>query len=208
MAVATFPIGPLQTNSYLISSGNQAVAIDVGGDPAPMLEYLNRNSLELAAILLTHLHFDHQFGVADLSETTSAPVYVPEGDSPIAETETSRGGVWGLPKIKPYKAHFLSPGQTSFGNMKCIVLLTPGHTPGSLSYYFPDKNCVFSGDVLFNRSIGRTDFPMGDHEQLLQSIKTHLFTLPDDTIVYPGHGASTTIGSERIHNPFFRDFVD
>lgn len=207
MSIATFPLGPLETNSYIINSGRRAVCVDVGGDPAPILEYLQKNDLELAAICLTHLHFDHLYGVADLASATGAPVYEPEKDSPIAGTEASRGGIWGMPPVQPFKASPLPLGKTEFGGMECIVLDTPGHTPGGVSFYFPDQNCVFTGDALFYRSLGRTDFPMGDHARLLRSIHEQLFTLPDNTVVFPGHGPATTIGDERQGNPFCGEFA-
>lgn len=202
MPIATFPLGPLSTNSYIINNGADAVAIDVGGEPAAMLEYLAAHSLTLAAICLTHMHFDHLYGVADLAEATGAPVYAPEGDNPILGTESARGGIWGLPQVKPFQMNPMPSGQTQFGNLACIVLDTPGHTPGGVSLYFPGQNAVFTGDALFYRSMGRTDFPGGNHQQLLKSINEQLFELPDNVEVYPGHGPATNIGDEKRQNPF------
>lgn len=207
MSIATFPIGPLSTNCYIINAGSDAVAIDVGGDPAPMLEYLLEHKLLLNAICLTHLHFDHLFGVADLAAASGAPVYAPIGEDDIKDTEMAKGGIWGLPQVKPFEAKPLAPGQISFGALECQALETPGHTPGSMSLYFPKEKVVFVGDVLFYRSIGRTDFPNGNHQQLLASIHEKLFTLPDDVEVYPGHGPATSIGNEKKHNPFCGEFA-
>lgn len=207
MAIATFPIGPLSTNCYIISDAGQGAAIDVGGDPAPMLEYLEKNGLTLGAICLTHLHFDHLFGVSALAKATGAPVYAPEGDAPMADTEMAKGGIWGLPPVPSFETKPMPSGKTVMGGMDCIVLETPGHTPGSVSLYFPQDNAVFTGDALFYRSMGRTDFPMGDHQQLLRSIHQQLFTLPDDVAVYPGHGPATKIGDEKLHNPFVGQFL-
>lgn len=207
MPIATFPIGPLATNSYLISHDTDSVAIDVGGDPAPMLDYLQKNQLSLLAICLTHLHFDHLYGVAALASATKAPVLAPEGDGAIANTESSRGGIWGMPPVTPFSSTPLPLGKTRFGSMPCIVLETPGHTPGGVSLYFPEENAVFTGDALFYRSLGRTDFPCGNHQQLLTSIKQQLFALPDIVEVYPGHGPATTIGDEKMHNPFIGEFI-
>lgn len=206
MAIATFPIGPLATNSYIINQTAEAVAIDVGGDPAPMLEYLQKNSLTLAAICLTHLHFDHLYGVGALATATGARIYAPEGDAPIRDTEVAKGGVWGMPPVPPFDARPLPQGKTTLADMECVILETPGHTPGGISLYFPADRAVFTGDALFYRSLGRTDFPMGDHQQLLQSIHRQLFVLPDSTVVYPGHGPATTIGDEKLHNPFVGQF--
>lgn len=207
MSIATFPLGPLGTNSYIINDGSLACAIDVGGEPLPMLKYLREHNLELKAICLTHRHFDHLYGVADLAETTRAAVYAPTGDDPIADTESAKGGIWGLPPVKPFEAKPMPIGETSFAGMECMVLETPGHTPGGVSLYFPGQKAVFTGDALFYRSLGRSDFPGGDHETLLVSIREKLFKLPDDTRVYPGHGPTTTIGDERKHNPFCGEFL-
>lgn len=207
MPIATFPIGPLSTNSYLINNSTDAVAIDVGGDPAPLLDYLKEHKLFLKAICLTHMHFDHLYGVADLAEATGAPVYAPAGDEPIMDTESSRGGIWGMPPVKPFEAQKLPLGRITFGDMECMALETPGHTPGGVSFYFPGCNAVFTGDALFYRSLGRTDFPMGNHQQLLNSVHQKLFTLPDSVEVYPGHGPATTIGSEKRENPFCGEFA-
>lgn len=207
MAVAVFPIGPLSTNTYVINKDKNAAVIDVGGDPAPVVEYLKTNQLSLEAICITHLHFDHLYGVADLAQATSAEVYVPSGDAPLANTESANGGIWGMPPVRPFNTQPLTLGKTVIANMECIVLETPGHTPGGVSLYFPDEKCVFTGDALFYRSLGRTDFPYGDHQTLLKSIKEKLFKLPDDVVVYPGHGPATTIGAERKENPFCGEMV-
>lgn len=207
MPVAVFPIGPLSTNSYIINKGDKAIAIDVGGDPSPILDYLEKEKLHLDAICITHRHFDHLYGVADLASATNAPVFAPEKDNALASQEAATGGIWGMPPVKPFDAKILPLGKTSLADMSCDVLDTPGHTPGGISLYFPDQKCVFTGDALFYRSLGRTDFPLGDHVQLLASIRNVLFKLPDETIVYPGHGPSTTIGEEKLENPFVGDFV-
>lgn len=206
MAVAAFPIGPLQTNSYLIHMTSKAVAVDVGGDPAPMLEYLDAHHLKLDAICITHRHFDHMYGVAALEEATGAPIYIPQDDDSLAGTESGKGGVWGFPPVPEFTANPMPLGKTTFGDMVCEVLKTPGHTPGGVSLYFPDEHVVFTGDALFYRSIGRTDFPGGDHETLLLSVKDVLFKLPAETTVYPGHGPTSNIGDEIANNPFCGEF--
>lgn len=202
MAVKVFAIGPLSTNSYIISHQKNAVAIDVGGDPEPILTYLGTDNLHLDDICITHLHFDHLYGVAELAAATGAEVLVPSGDAPLANTESANGGLWGMPPVRPFNAQPLPAGETVFAGMKCQILETPGHTPGGVSFYFPDQKCVFTGDALFYRSLGRTDFPYGDHPTLLRSIRKTLFSLPDDVVVYPGHGPATTIGEEKRENPF------
>lgn len=207
MPIATFPLGPLSTNSYLLNAGSRAVAIDVGGDPSPMLDYLAAHQLSLDAICLTHRHFDHLYGVAALAEATGAPVFSPAGDDVLADSESGMGGIWGMPPVSPFTSQPMPTGKTSFGGMECIVLDTPGHTPGGVSLYFPAEKAVFTGDALFYRSMGRTDFPGGNQDQLLRSIQGTLFRLPDDVAVYPGHGPATSIGDERRHNPFCGEFA-
>lgn len=207
MSVATFPLGPLNTNCYVINQQKHAVAIDVGGAPQDVLVYLVKNELVLDAILLTHCHFDHMYGVAELAKSTGAPIYAPEKDKVIAESEAGKGGIWGMPVVDSFTPIWLPLGKTEFAGMECLILETPGHTPGGVSFYFPAQKCVFTGDALFYRSIGRTDFPMGDHQQLLQSIHEKLFILPDDTLVYPGHGPETNIGIEKKENPFCGEFL-
>lgn len=208
MPIATFPLGPLGTNSYILNSGPSAVAIDVGGDPQHMLEYLTAHKLVLEAICLTHRHFDHLYGVARLAKATGSPVYSPPGDDVLADTESGMGGIWGMPLVTPFDSQTMPLGPTKFGGMECVVLETPGHTPGGVSLYFPGEKAVFTGDALFYRSMGRTDFPGGDQDQLLRSIRHTLFRLPDDVVVYPGHGPATSIGDERRHNPFCGEFEE
>lgn len=207
MRVTSFPLGPLGTNSYLLDKEGSALVIDVGGDPAEMLDFLGKNSLSLAAVLITHRHFDHLYGVAALQKACNVPCYVPAGEDIMRDSEAARGGIWGMPMVPAFTETPLSLGKVRLGSFDINVLSTPGHTPGSVSYYFEEGPCVFTGDALFYRSIGRTDFPMGDHQQLLTSVRENLFTLPDETTVYPGHGPKTSIGDEKQHNPFVGDFA-
>ncbi|GAB6036936.1 MBL fold metallo-hydrolase [Fundidesulfovibrio butyratiphilus] len=207
MKVAIFPIGPLETNSYLAIEGDKAVAVDVGGDPTPMLKVLSKNELTLTHILLTHLHFDHIYGVKALQEATSAPVLTGEKDLYLMRDELGMGGVMGLPRVPPFKAEAISLGEHTILDQPCMVLHTPGHTPGHLCFSFPKAKVLFAGDLIFYRSIGRTDFPGGDYDQLIESVRTQVFTLPGDTMVYPGHGPETTVADEKMHNPFFTEFT-
>ncbi|MBU3832778.1 MAG: MBL fold metallo-hydrolase [Candidatus Desulfovibrio faecigallinarum] len=207
MHVNSFPLGPLGTNSYILDNGIEALAIDVGGDPADMLAFLSRNNLKLLAILITHRHFDHLYGVAALQKVLDVPCYLPSGEDVLRDSEAAQGGIWGMPMVPAFSETSLSEGSTRIGSFEITVLNTPGHTPGSVSYYIREAGCVFTGDALFYRSVGRTDFPMGDHQKLLASIRENLFTLPPETIVYPGHGPQSSIGDERQHNPFVGDFA-
>ena len=207
MHVNSFPLGPLGTNSYILDNGIEALAIDVGGDPADMLAFLSRNNLKLLAILITHRHFDHLYGVAALQKVLDVPCYLPSGEDVLRDSEAAQGGIWGMPMVPAFSETSLSEGSTRIGSFEITVLNTPGHTPGSVSYYIREAGCVFTGDALFYRSVGRTDFPMGDHQKLLASIRENIFTLPPETIVYPGHGPQSSIGDERQHNPFVGDFA-
>ena len=134
---------------------------------------------------------------------THATVYTPEKDKVIASTVLGQGGSSGFPAVPKFESVSIEPGnKTEFAGLECKVLSVPGHTPGSVAYYFKKEKCVFVGDTLFLESIGRTDFPFSSHEQLVTSIRSELFSLPDDTIVYPGHGPETSIGYEKEHNAF------
>ena len=205
MPIAKFALGPLETNCYVVSNDREAVIIDVGGDPAPMQEYLTQRNLKLLAVCLTHKHFDHAYGVAALAAATGAPVYASRHEACLDNTESVRGGIWGFPPVPPYTTEDLPAGKRRFGDLVFTVLDTPGHTPGGISLYYPAENAVFTGDALFFRSIGRTDFPGGDQALLLRSIREQLFALPESTDAYPGHGPATTIGDERRQNAFCGD---
>ena len=137
MSVAVFPLGPLETNCYVVSNEDQAVAIDVGGDPAPVSRYLKEHSLELKAICITHMHFDHLYGVAALAAETHATVFTPEKDKVIATTVLGQGGSSGFPAVPKFESVSIEPGnKTEFAGLECKVLSVPGHTPGSVAYYF------------------------------------------------------------------------
>ncbi|MFZ5811585.1 MAG: MBL fold metallo-hydrolase [Thermodesulfobacteriota bacterium] len=207
MEVETFALGPLQTNSFLAHHGGLAVVVDVGGNPAPMVDLLRAKGLSLTHILLTHLHCDHLYGVAELARVTGAPVFASAADQGLMGTDLGRGGFMGLPLVEPFEFSDLPPGEAVVAGRPCRILSTPGHSPGGLSVYFPEDGVVFVGDLLFFRSVGRTDFPGGDSGTLLVAVREKIFTLPADTVVYPGHGPATTVGAEQRHNPFFSEFA-
>lgn len=202
MQITTIPLGPLQTNSYLLYEGNNAVVIDPGGTPTPIMAFLLQEKLELTHILLTHLHFDHIYGVRALANITDAPIYASLHDRQLLQTPYGKGGMWGMDEVEPFDFTPLREGSTmKMLQTTCLILPTPGHTPGGISYYFASAEAVFTGDTLFHRSVGRTDFPGSSTNQLIHSIETQLFSLPGETQVFPGHGEPTTIGAERLHNP-------
>jgi glyoxylase-like metal-dependent hydrolase (beta-lactamase superfamily II) len=199
-------LGPLETNCYIVHAGAEALVIDPGGEPEEVLAFLNKSGLSLDVILNTHLHFDHIQGNAALSTATGAKIRAGSADAYLLDSELGGGGMMGMPRTAPFSFDPLEEGETEFLGLTCRVLATPGHSPGSLSFYFPDLNAVFVGDLLFYRSIGRTDFPGGSEAQLLRSVRSKIFTLPADTVVYPGHGPETSVESERMNNPFFTEF--
>ncbi len=203
MRITSYSLGPLETNCYLLDHEGLALAVDPGGDPAEVLDFLRAEKLELKHILLTHLHFDHIYGCARLAEATGAPVLAPAGDAYLMDLELGQGGVYGFPVVEPFASQPAPLGQTEFIGLTCRCLPTPGHTPGSISYYFPQAGAAFVGDLIFYRSVGRTDFPGGSSAQLKESVQQHIFTLPDDTVLYSGHGLETSVADERTHNPFF-----
>lgn len=208
MPIAEFPIGPLGTNCLVVHQKGQAIVVDPGGDLNAdlneVIDFLTSRKLELKAILLTHLHFDHIFGVADLKAHFGDAVQVLAGPKDLAWLDESfvSSERFGLPRVKPFTAEPLAEGDFAFGNIHGTILYTPGHTPGGLSIYLPDEEAVLAGDTLFARSVGRTDLEGGDFPTLRDSITKKLFALPDSTMVYCGHGPSTSIGSEKTSNPF------
>ncbi len=206
MGIEVFGIGPLETNCYVVYQGQNALVIDPGGDPRPVLKFLQANNLQAVAICLTHLHFDHLYGVADLYASTQAPIYTPADDAFLLDTDSGKGGMWGFPPVKKFTSAPLTAGEHTMGDIRFVAIHTPGHTPGSMSLYFPDLKLICTGDVLFYRAVGRSDLPGGNHETLMASIKKDLFTLPPETLVYPGHGPETSIGDEKANNPFCGDF--
>lgn len=206
MPVQTFSLGPLETNCYTVHAHGEAVVVDPGGDPKDVLDFLEQHALKLQAILVTHLHFDHIYGVAALHKATGAPVLTPPADAHLLQSEFGAGGVWGFPKVESFESTPLKTGELQLGSLRCSVLDTPGHTPGSMTFYFAEEQAVVTGDVIFYRSIGRTDFPGGDQDALLSSIREQIFTLPGNTAVYPGHGMATTVDDEKHNNPYCGTF--
>ncbi len=204
MPILTLPLGPLGTNCYIVADpGGTAAVIDPGGDADQVLEALATNGWRAAYILLTHAHFDHIGAVAELHTALDAPVALHPLDRPLYDSGGG-GRKYGLtfeigpePEIALDKTQVVVVGDLSFE-----VRFVPGHTVGHVAFYEPGLQAIFSGDVLFEDSIGRTDLPGGSYATLLLSIRDQLLTLPDATTVYPGHGPATTIGRERVANPF------
>ena len=203
--VIDFQLGPLETNCFLVTNGSQAIVIDPGGDPESVLTYLKRKGLELSFILNTHFHFDHIMGNRALQQATGVPILASPEDDFLLQAQVKGGqGGFGFPEVEPFEYQALHPGDQSWLGETCRVLATPGHSPGNLSFHFPDSGMIFVGDLIFPGSVGRTDLPGGSTDQLLASVKEKVFTLPDSTALFSGHGPQTTVGREKKSNPFFQ----
>ena len=205
MIIQTLPVGPLQTNCYLIGCPEtlDGAVIDPGWDAHVILAEAKANDLTIKYVLNTHAHWDHVAANADLVETSGAQLAIHPDDLPLLR---AKGGAdfWGVPvKPSPEPDLELAAGQKlAIGKLELEVLFTPGHTPGHVSFYDAEAGVVFDGDVLFKQGIGRTDLPGGSMSALMHSIKEVLMKLPPETVVYSGHGPATTIGEERWSNPW------
>ena len=210
MNVKVFPFNPLQENTFLIwDETNEAAVIDAGmlfeREKEQLKRFIEENKLKLKRVLNTHLHLDHQFGNKFLFDTYGVMPEAGADDEFLLDTVQFSAKNWGLPYLEPVQrpgSYLVDNQKIAFGNTTLTALHTPGHSPGSHSLYNKEAGVVFVGDVLFNGSIGRTDFVRGDYATLISSIEGKLLTLPDDTVVYSGHGPETTIGAEREFNPF------
>ncbi len=209
MILQTLLVGPLGVNCYIIGdeTTREALVVDPGGNAREILAALKRQRLSVSAIVNTHAHFDHVLGVDELRAATRAPFLLHADEAPILAAAQAGAANFGLHIAQPAPAdRWLQDGDVvAVGAIKLTVLHTPGHTPGGLC--LAADGMVLSGDTLFQGSIGRTDFPGGDYAILMQSIRDKLLPLPDATVVYPGHGAATTIGAEKQLNPFVRPLI-
>jgi glyoxylase-like metal-dependent hydrolase (beta-lactamase superfamily II) len=203
LTIETFILGPDETNCYLVSMGGKAVVFDVGLEPDRLVERITALGLKLDAVFLTHFHMDHIGGVKELLEAHPAPVYASPEDEFLKELSFEAGGNREFVPYIDFAYTPIGPGRRTALGQPMFVLDTPGHTPGSLSYFFPAAGCVFVGDLLFMIAVGRTDLPRGSSSALLGSIRSRIFTLPEDTRVYAGHGPMTTVRHERENNPHF-----
>jgi len=201
--VHTLVVGRLQTNCYILQSDSTALVVDPGDEPERILRFLTDIAVKPSRIIATHTHFDHVLGVDSIRDKFQIPFLIHHDDLSMLESMQSRvRQIMDFSVPPPPKVdQFLRDGESiAFGEDRVKVIHTPGHSPGSISLVGP--GFVLTGDALFNQSIGRTDLPGGDLDTLVRSITERLFTLDDDTIVYPGHGPETSIGDEKLANPF------
>jgi glyoxylase-like metal-dependent hydrolase (beta-lactamase superfamily II) len=206
LRVDQLSLGPMGTNCYVVradATADEAVVVDPSGDATELRLTLARLGTSCAAILVTHGHWDHLLGVADLAEGTGAPVHMADGERMLLEDPAgfTPPGV----TLRPYTPEvLLAGGETvELAGISFEVLAVPGHSPAHLAYHA--DGCLFSGDVLFAGSVGRTDFPGSDWDTLVASIRMLVDTLPPETVVHPGHGPTTTLGAELERNPFLSE---
>ena len=207
--VKAFTFSPIQENTYLLyNEKGKALIIDPGcyfEEEREMLSsFLQQNKLDLQLLLNTHCHLDHVFGNKWIHETFGLLLHIHQKEKQVLDFAPASGLMWNMP-FDNYDAElkYIKEGEEILlDDDRLKILFAPGHSPGHVCFYCKEQGFVIGGDVLFRQSIGRTDLPGGNHETLIQNIKTQLFTLPDETIVYSGHGQATTIGYEKKHNPF------
>lgn len=209
LEIRQFTFNPVQENTYVIFNEKGACAIiDPGcyfsSEYKELTDFIQSGNLSPKCLLNTHCHLDHVFGNREVAKRYGLKLQLHKNEEKLLKVAPSYGDQWGLP-FKNYEGElvFLEEGDEIKLNEDVLkVILLPGHSPGSTGFYNEAGKFLIGGDVLFRESIGRTDLPMGDHATLLSSIKEKLFLLPDDVTVYPGHGPETTIGYEKLNNPF------
>ena len=210
MKIDTFILGTYETNCYIVRESETAkdcLIIDVGLEPGRLIDFFHQNKLNPVAIVLTHGHIDHIAGVAALrTEFPSIRVYIHKLDAAmLTEARSNLSAMTGAAfSTEPADLFVEEKSVIEDAGIKLEVLHTPGHTPGGICLYSKDEGIVFTDDTLFADSVGRTDFPNGSMAQLVKGIKEKLLILPDDTVVYPGHGPTTTIAREKAHNQFLQ----
>jgi glyoxylase-like metal-dependent hydrolase (beta-lactamase superfamily II) len=207
LVVDTFVLGPYQSNCYVVRSESgapEAAVIDPGDDPTPLLLELERMGTTTGGILVTHTDVDHIGGVAALAESAGAEVWAPAGEVDALRAGETRGGM----RVPPHEpAHTATGGdEIAAAGIRFAVVDVPGHSSGHIAFHHDGE--LFSGDLLFAGSVGRVDLPGGDWETLLDSVRGLLDRFPPETVVYPGHGPSTTLGQELQSNPFLRELRD
>ena len=210
MTIKTFTFNPIQENTYVVhDETGEAIVIDAGcyfeNEKKALQSYIDDNKLKLVKVLNTHLHFDHQFGNKFLFDTYGIAPEAHAGDEFLLRRVVKGAVIYGFPvqeDAQPIGTYLQENQKISFGNTTLKIIHVPGHSPGHLVFHEEKEMILFAGDVLFSGSIGRTDLEQGDYGTLIRNITEKLLILPDETVVYPGHGPSTTIGDERVSNPY------
>ena len=212
MEIHQITFNTFQENTFILwDNTTDCIIIDPGcyerNEELELVDFINKNNLNPVKLINTHCHIDHILGNKFVSEKWDLELYINKIDLPLLEGSGDIARMYGFENYKgsPYPKHYLEEGDIlEFGESKLEILFTPGHAPGHICLFNKEEGFIVSGDVLFNGSIGRTDLPGGDFDTLIESIKTKLMTLQDETIVYCGHGPSTSIGRERLSNPFLQ----
>ena len=207
--VASFTFNPFQENTYILyDETKECIIIDPGcytvNEQKQLAAFIDKEALQPVKLINTHCHLDHICGNAFVANKYGLSLEAHEGEKVVLDASVSHGKMYGFEfEPSPAISKYLKEGETvSFGNSNLDILLTPGHSPASISFYSKADDFVIAGDVLFFMGIGRTDLPGGNHATLLQSIREQLFVLPEETVVYNGHGQATKIGFEKANNPF------
>jgi hydroxyacylglutathione hydrolase len=211
LQIQSFVFSPIQENTYLLfNEFKQCIIIDPGcyfdAEKDELKNFISSNGLKPFILLNTHCHLDHVFGNKFIADTYGLTLQLHEKEKQVLSFAPASGLMYNMP-FDNYAGDFieLKEGDTiKMDEDELLVIEAPGHSPGSICFYCTKQHFIIGGDVLFKRSIGRTDLPGGDHQALLNNIRKKLFTLPDNTTVYSGHGSSTTIGEEKSENPFFK----
>ena len=209
LKIQEFVFNPFQENTYILfDETGEAVIVDPGcyenHEKQELTEFIESNNLKVTMLLNTHGHIDHVLGNTFVKDKFKVKLFIHKIDEPVMRAVKAYAGNYGFPLYQEASVDsYLEEGKTiSFGNQQFKILFVPGHSPGHVAFYNEKEKVVISGDVLFQNSIGRTDLPGGNFDTLINSIHEKLFTLPDDVVVYPGHGPKTTIGFEKVTNPF------
>ena len=209
--IKSFTFNPIGENTYLLyNESKQCIVIDPGcyfdAEKESLKAFITQNELKPTHLLNTHCHLDHVFGNKMIAETYQLTLQIHEKEKIVLSYAPTAGLMYNLP-FDSYEGEFIllkEGDKIQLGNSELAVIEVPGHSPGSICFYCADQHFLIGGDVLFQGSIGRTDLPLGDHQALLHHIKTKLLVLPEETVVYSGHGATTTIGAEKVNNPYLR----
>ena len=211
LKIKSFEFSPIQENTYILyNEFNECIIIDPGcyfdAEKEELVAFITDNDLQPKILLNTHCHLDHVFGNKFIAEKYNLKLHIHENEKAVLAFAPTSGLMYDMP-FDNYtgEVNLLQEGETILlGDDKLKILLTPGHSPGSLSFYNEKDKFVISGDALFKNSVGRSDLPGGNHAQLIKSIQQNLMTLPHNTIVYSGHGPATTVGEEKTNNPYLK----